>query len=133
VARRMPKSFFWIDQKLIRSGLWMKLTATGKLIYVALSAAADRDGRCHWGRTKLAELAGGTEHDFESGLAELSGHRLVKPADELGFVVEILSLEDDASSIETSRVGFKPKPDAESAPVVVHTHLTVNLGEYAKR
>ena len=133
MARRMPRSFFWIDQRLIRSGLWMKLTATGKLIYVALSAAADRDGRCHWGRTKLAELAGGTEHDFESGMTELSGHCLIKVATELGFVIEILSLEDDPSSVEASQVTVKSKPDAESAPVVVHTHLTVNLGEYVKR
>lgn len=133
MARRMPRSFFWIDQKLIRSGLWMRLTTTGKLFYVVLSAAADRDGRCHWGKTKLVELAGGTEHDFEGGIAELSGHRLIKVADELSFVVEILSLEDD-SSIENPQVPAKSlKSSPEPTPVVVHTHLTVNLSEYAKR
>ena len=110
----------------------MKLSTTGKLFYVVFSAAADRDGRCHWGKTKLVELAGGTDHDFESGIAELSGHRLIKVADELGFIIEILSLEDEPSSIENP-VPVKPKSSAESAPVVVHTHLTVNLGEYAKR
>ena len=132
MARRMPRSFFWIDQKLIRSGLWMKLSTMGKLFYVVLSAAADREGRCHWGKTKLAELAGGTEQDFESGITELSGHRLIKVMDEFAFV-EILSFEDEGSS-ETSQVALKSlKSDTGSAPVVVHTHLTVNLSEYAKR
>ena len=132
MARRIPRSFFWIDQKLMRSGLWMKLTTTGKLFYVVLSAAADRDGRCHWGKHKLTELAGGTEHDFESGIAELSGHRLIKMADEIGFIIEILSLEDDPSQPENPLV--PAKSDAQSsAPVVVHAHMTVNLSEYAKR
>jgi hypothetical protein len=99
---------------------------------VVLSAAADRDGRSHWGKTKLVELAGGTEHDFESGIAELSGHRLIKVVDD-SFIIEILSLEDDSSSIESPQVTVKPQSSPESAPVVVHTHLTVNLSEYAKR
>jgi len=125
MARRMPKSFFWIDQKLIRSGLWQKLTVTGKLFYVVLSAACDRDGRCHWGRTKLMELAGGTERDFESGMAELSGHRLVKMDDGLG-AIELLAL-DEEPPLESPQPSLKAK--TEATPVVIHTQLTVQLGK----
>ena len=129
MARRMPKSFFWIDQKLIRSGLWMKLTATGKLFYVALSAACDRDGRCSWGKPKLAELAGGTESDLDCGMTELSSHRLIEVEDEHGFAVRLLSLEEESAASEATPV----KAKSEAAPVTVHTHLTINLGNHAER
>ncbi len=132
MARRMPKSFFWIDQRLIRSGLWVRLSSGGKLSYVALSATADRDGRCLWGKSKLAELAGGSEDDFEKSLAELCELRLIEVQGASG-AVQILSLEEELTgALQTST---QPKPIVSPAPpsVIVHTHLTVNLAEHAER
>lgn len=132
MARRMPKSFFWIDQRLIRSGLWVRLSSGGKLSYVALSATADRDGRCLWGKSKLTELTGGSEDDFEKALAELCELRLIQVQGASG-AVQILSLEEEImGGMDTSA---QPKSIASPAPpsVIVHTHLTVNLGEHAER
>ena len=120
MARRVPKSFFWIDQKLIRGGLWLKLSRRGKLLYVALSAACDREGRCHWGREKLMDLAG--EQDFEGGMEELAAHHLIEVHD---GVVELLSLEEETGFFRNTPA--KPTGEARGAVVVtvqVATHVT---------
>ena len=55
--RRIPKSFFWIDQALIRSGVWEKLSGQARLTFVALSATCDREGLSVWSAQRLQSLS----------------------------------------------------------------------------
>ena len=132
MARRMPRSFFWIDQKLIRTGLWLKLSADAKLVYVALSAACDREGRCLMARPRLSDLAG-ISNDIDQTLKELFGLALVEVNHDPHFSVQMLSLDEEALAAEMPSQPAQAGASAGPPSVVVHTHLTVNLGEHVER
>lgn len=130
--RKMARSFFWIDQQIIRSGTWQRLTKEAKLSYVVLAASADREGVSQWGPQKLTELIGEVEFEnFYKSLSELEEHSLIIRSDEgprLG--VAILSLSE-------GREHFMPKHQqviasavaSPRAPIIIHTTTTVTVGE----
>jgi hypothetical protein len=137
MTRRLPRSFFWIDQQIIRSGLWMQLSLTARLAYIALSASCDRDGISIWSRSKLMALSGCVDPDEWPGtLIELEGHRLVESLEShVPPAMKLLPLEAEQSS-EADRTTAQvpaasitsPKSAPSVAPVIVHTHTTVHLG-----
>lgn len=137
MSRRLPRSFFWIDQHLIRSGTWLKLSASARLAYIAIAASCDRQGMSIWSRNKLMELSAcKNPDDWGPLISELMSHQLIEPLPEnsppairlIEFQIENF---ESASRSEAQRV---PAPDAtvtSTAPIVVHTHTTIHLGNTA--
>jgi hypothetical protein len=140
MSRRLPRAFFWIDQNLIRSGAWGKLSAEARLAYVAVSASCDRDGVSIWSRAKLMELSAIPDPDvWRERLLELESHRLIEPLPEHSPpAIRLVELDREATAAAVSR----PSPDAErassplagwsggvpAAPIIVHTQTTIHLG-----
>ena len=44
MGRPISRSFFWIDQAIVRTGLWVSISTEAVMVYVALSASVDRNG-----------------------------------------------------------------------------------------
>jgi len=141
MSRRLPRAFFWIDQNLIRSGAWGKLSAEARLAYVAVSASCDRDGVSIWSRAKLMELSAIPDPDaWRERLLELEIHRLIEPLPEHSPpAIRLVELNREAAAEAVSR----PPSDAErapsspmagwggpvpAAPIIVHTQTTIHLG-----
>jgi hypothetical protein len=127
MLRKMPRSFFWLDQKLIRSGLWAELSREAKLFYVALSAGCDREGRCLWGQSKLIALSGAVAGEFDRSMTELAGRRLIDLSE--ANCIQLLSLDEE--TVESKTLSTPPPPKTEASQVIVHTHFTVNVGKHA--
>jgi hypothetical protein len=132
--RRVPRSFFWIDQRVIRGGLWGQMSMGAKLAYVALAASVDRQGVSQWSRRKLMELAGGSAPlEFDQQLKELEGLRLVAlPAEGAVAEIRMLNIDGDQDlqatqgSLET---GIKrSQVMANGSSIVVHTQTVVRIG-----
>ncbi len=105
--RRIPKSFFWIDQALIRTGVWEQLSAQARLTFVALSATCDREGLSVWSARKLQSLSATEDAEvFGSSLSELEVARLIERREQ-GFLV--LS-QDSQSGLENTLAAPSPKP-----------------------
>lgn len=124
----MPRSFFWIDQHIIRSGIWMRVSASARLTYVAIAASADREGLSIWSGRKLMELTGDlVQEEFERNLNELDRMQLIErvgggPGESPG--IRIVSF---TTSEETTPQSSTFKQNKSAGSVVVHT--TVYLGE----
>lgn len=122
MSRRMPKSFFWIDQQLIRSGTWEKLSAQARLTYVALSATCDREGLSLWTARRLQSLAATEDIEvFGSSLSELEVVRLIERREQ-GFLV--LSADPQSQSL----VEHAPKPHPaldKSKSIVIRTLVQI--------
>jgi hypothetical protein len=132
MSRKLPRSFFWVDQKLIREGLWLKLCPASRLSYIALAASCDRDGVSIWSRSKLMELAGVQDPEqWQTILTELETFRLIEPvAGHSPAAIRLLTLGSDgevprSSSHAPSQV---TSPGQHASPLTVHTHTTVYLG-----
>ena len=138
--RKLPRSFFWVDQQLIRGGAWLKLSAPARLAYIALAASCDRQGVSIWSRHKLMELSACQDpDDWGSTLVELESHQLIQLLPECA-PPEIRLTELTAESPASSGAEFKsppgtpaaamagPSPWASSGPLVVHTQTTIHLG-----
>jgi hypothetical protein len=126
--RKMARSFFWIDQHIIRSGIWQKLSMEAKLSYVVISASADRDGLCQWGHQKLIEQIGEVAPEsFTKSLEELETLNLIARGgpEKPGIELLNLSVED-----ERERQPSSPANNIRAkAPIIVHTTTTVTVGE----
>ena len=120
--RRIPKSFFWIDQALIRSGVWEKLSGQARLTFVALSATCDREGLSVWSAGKLQSLSATADAEaFGSSLSELEVARLIERR-ESGFLV--LSQESQ-SGLENIR-DAKPLPALNNGKsIVIRTFVQI--------
>lgn len=139
MSRRLPRSFFWIDQQMIRNGQWMKLSPGARLAYVALSASCDREGLSIWSRSKLMGLSGcQNPEDWQYQLVELESERLIEPApDQVPPGIRVLELESETSaSGKQSFSGAQSFPTGASpipaGPIVVHTQTTIHLGGKAR-
>jgi hypothetical protein len=128
--RKMARSFFWIDQQIIRSGIWQQLSQEAKLVYVAVAASVDREGISQWGQAKLMGLVGKIEAaDFEKSLSELEVQNLVGRGTADKPSLMLLGLSDEREKLLAS-----PSHPAASAnqrvkpPIVIYTTTTVTLG-----
>ena len=126
MSRRLPRSFFWIDQQIIRSGAWLKLSPQSRLIYIAVSASVDKEGLSIWSPTKLMELSGCRDRDeFQNGLIELETHKLVVPIPQhVPPAIQLCSLQPTDQPIATGVLGGRSQQ--ATAPIIVHT--TVHIG-----
>jgi hypothetical protein len=131
--RKLAKSFFWIDQELVRSGVWTKLPGVTRLVYIALAASVNRDGVSLWGQEKLIALAGCSTEDWEASLVNLSKYCLVQlpGADEIG--ISLLSLDQQEfrpvakTTADSNNHGNKIVFESRG-PLVLKTVTTVEFG-----
>ncbi len=125
--RKIARSFFWIDQQIIRSGIWQKLSMEAKLSYVAISAGANREGYCQWGPQKLIEQIGKLEiESFNKSLEELEATSLISrgsPGESPG--IELLSL----SAVSELQPSLPAVNTRSKTPIIIHTTTTVTVGE----
>jgi hypothetical protein len=134
MRRRLPKSFFWIDQNIIRSGAWQRLSASSRLAYVALAASCDRDGISIWSASKLMELSACREREeWTANITELENQQLIEKVPESSPpAIRLRELEIQAGRDSTTDVCIAPKPvpgsSTSAAPIIVHTHTTIHLG-----
>ncbi len=128
--RKVPRSFFWIDQQVIRSGLWQRLSTEAKLAYVALAASVDREGISLWGSKKIMELMGKVEPEiFDSTLSELEGLKLIVRGNELDPGLRLLNLATEAEAIRSqSTESMSLSRPKVAQPIVIQTTTTVTLG-----
>jgi hypothetical protein len=140
MSRKLPRSFFWVDQQMIRSGLWLKLAAHSRLAYIALAASCDREGVSIWSRSKLMALSEVHDpDDFQACLIELGGHGLIELLpDHSPPAIRLLPLEPDspakaspgpAAAVESQALSEKlGAAPGSSGPITVHTQTTVYVG-----
>lgn len=132
--RKLARSFFWIDQELLRSGLWLKLSTVDRLVYIAIAASVNRDGVSLWGNEKLQLLASCTKTDWDESIVKLIEHNLVQPPPSGENGIILLSFDrnqDDDQSQKTRELsGTKKSSNLESRlPIFIKTTTTVELGE----
>ncbi len=129
--RKLSRSFFWIDQELLRSGLWLKLSIVDRLVYIALAASVNRDGVSLWGNEKLQALAGCTKTDWDESLVKLIEHNLIQPPQNGENGIILLSFQDDMLSQKSKeQISSKGNSNLESRlPIFIKTTTTVELGE----
>lgn len=130
--RRVPRSFFWIDQQIIRSGLWLKLSMEAKLSYVVIAASVDREGVSHWGSKKMLEMVGPIEGEvFDKSLQELEALHLIVRGTAEAPGIRLLNILNEA---ELNKPAAPPSSDGAKTPIsgppiIIHTTTTVTLGE----
>jgi len=136
--RKLPRSFFWVDQQLIRSGAWLRLSAPARLAYIALAASCDRQGVSIWSRHKLMELSACQDPDDWGGtLVELESHQLIQLLPDSAppeiRLIELTAESSAAAGAELKRppgtpaAVASPPPWAPCGPLVVHTQTTIHL------
>jgi hypothetical protein len=136
MSRKLPRAFFWIDQEIIRSGLWLKLSPAARLAYLAIVATCDRQGVSIWSRNKLMELSSCSDpEDWYTKIVELETHRLIEtlqghspPAIRVIELTTANTAAVDGTSPRSSS-SSDPHPSRQIPPIVVHTHTTIHLGE----
>jgi hypothetical protein len=133
MGRRLPRSFFWIDQHLIRSGTWLRLSAEARLTYIAIAASCDRQGVSIWSRAKLMELAAcKAPEEWGFRISELISHRLIELLPETAPpAIQLIELQPEQDTACGSAAPSLPPVIATPNPppqVVVHTHTTIHLG-----
>jgi hypothetical protein len=123
MSRPLPRAYFWIDQTLIRDGIWLKLKIPARLAYIALSASVDRQGVTIWSRSKLMSLAGsGDAEEFEESLNELQSQGLlVRLIDQTPAAIRLCALGDAAAGGSSGQGVEKAK--APTLPIHIHTHI----------
>lgn len=131
--RQMARSFFWIDQQLIRSGQWAQLSIGAKLAYVALAASVDRQGVSQWSRAKLMLLTGASElTELAKSLIELQEHKLIAlPPVDSSVEIRVLSLEAESTGLKAGPPRSSPSSDVVVSAVpatMVIVHTTVHIG-----
>lgn len=126
--RKMARSFFWIDQHIIRSGIWQKLSMEAKLSYVVISASADREGFCQWSHQKLIEQIGEVAlESFTKSLEDLESLSLIARGGPERPGIELLNLSvvDEKGHQSSSPANN----NRAKAPIIIHTTTTVTLGD----
>jgi hypothetical protein len=127
-VRKLPKSFFWVDQQIIRGGAWTKLGCQARLAYIAIAASCDREGVSIWSRNKLMELAGAKDpDDWKAQLEELGSHKLIELLPEAcPPAIRLMPLDESMGAQEQNRAFVRPtKP--QNQPIVIHTHTSIHL------
>lgn len=144
MSRPLPRAFFWLDQQLVRSGIWLKLSPQARLAYIALCASCDRQGVSIWSRAKLMQLSACQDpEEWQRLLVELESHQLVeRMVDHSPPALRLVPLQSEGMSagMPTSRAAAdaltaatpsesaKLAPMAGPSPIVVHTHTTIHFG-----
>jgi len=130
--RKLSRSFFWIDQELLRTGIWLKLTSVERLVYIALAASVNREGVSLWGNEKLQNLAGCKPDEWQDGIKRLIEYNLIQApqSGEIGII--LLSLEkpidEDHQQKQQELMNIK-KSSMPRLPIILKTTTTVELGE----
>ncbi|MGK5085468.1 hypothetical protein WDW37_19445 [Bdellovibrionota bacterium FG-1] len=131
--RRLPKSFFWIDQSVIRSGVWVRLSPEARLAYVALAASCDREGISIWSATKLMTLSACVAHDgWQAKLTELERESLIERVPEsTPPAIRLRDFDTQTRALvvgtQATKTGITPNAPSR-APIIVHTQTTIHLG-----
>lgn len=129
MSRRLPRSFFWIDQSVIRSGAWQRLSAEARLAYVALAASCDREGLSIWSSPKLMELAACLEREsWGARISELESCALVeRVVDHSPPAIRLKELDSSARGDVAEAPRPSPAPPTQfTTPIIVQT--TIHLG-----
>ncbi len=132
--RKLARSFFWIDQELLRSGLWLKLSTVDRLVYIALAASVNRDGVSLWGNEKLQVLASCTQTDWDESILKLTEHSLIQApqSGESGIILLSFDRSQDEDQAKKPRElsSLRKSSNLESRlPIFIKTTTTVELGE----
>ena len=132
--RKLARSFFWIDQELLRSGLWLKLSAVERLVYIALAASVNRDGVSLWGGEKLLTLASCTKLEWEESIVKLIEYNLIQSprSGEIGVILLSLDRNQDEEQSRKSDEAMTAKKSSNlesRLPIIIKTTTTVELGE----
>ncbi len=132
--RKLARSFFWIDQELLRSGLWLKLSTVDRLVYIALAASVNRDGVSLWGNEKLQALASCTQTDWDESIIKLTEHNLIQgpKSGENGIILLSFDRSHDEDQTQKPRElsSSRKSSNFESRlPIFIKTTTTVELGE----
>jgi hypothetical protein len=139
MGRRLPRSFFWIDQNVIRSGAWQRLSAEARLAYVALAASCDREGLSIWSVPKLMELAACRDREeWGARLTELEIQNLIErmpehspPAIHIKEIGAPLRNPNQEAVLPRASVvphaSLAATPSA-AAPMIIHTQTTIHVG-----
>ena len=77
LARKPPRSFGWIDDRLRREDWLSRMGPHATSVYVLLVMAADRTGSSYYGRELMARSTGLTRHEIDSALERLLSLALV--------------------------------------------------------
>lgn len=131
--RKLARSFFWIDQDLVRSGLWLKLSNVERLAYVALAASVNRDGVSLWGSEKLISLAGLSRQEWEISLTKLVEWNLARlpAAGDIGICLVSLDPCNDKSLQASESLTQRVQGVIPRGPFILKTTTTVELGEHS--
>jgi hypothetical protein len=137
-VRKLARSFFWIDQELLRSGLWLKLSVVERLVYIALAASVNRDGVSLWGSEKLLTLASCTKLEWEESIAKLIEYNLIQPpqSGEVGIILLSFDRNQDEEQSQKSREAMNAKKSSNlesRLPIIIKTTTTVELGEVSAK
>ena len=129
--RRLPRSFFWIDQGVIRNGAWLKLSAEARLAYVAIAASCDREGLSIWSALKLMQLSASHEReDWDARVSELESQGLIERVRE--HCPPAIRLREFETPVRDSTPAAPKSVSVASAsspaPIIVHTQTTIHIG-----
>lgn len=130
--RKLSRSFFWIDQEVLRTGIWLKLSSAERLVYIALAASVNREGVSLWGLEKLQTLAGCNSDEWQEGIKKLIDYNLIRApqSGEIGII--LLSLEKQTEEDPQQRQQEWMSSGRNSIarlPIILKTTTTVELGE----
>ena len=139
MSRALARSFFWIDQNIIRQGVWAGLSAQARLAYVALSASVDREGVSIWSKKKLMEVAACPNPDeFEQGLIDLESRGLIqRHLEAIPPAISICNIPvlDGSGPIPKPHGGLD-KPSSALSPstgpgtsITIHNHINLPSGD----
>ncbi len=71
-VRTLPRRFSWVDQRLAREGHMKEMTPQGGVLYLFLTAVADREGVSWYSAESIRRLAGVQEMEERRSCESLS-------------------------------------------------------------
>jgi hypothetical protein len=75
--RRLPKSFGWVDQRLLSEGYLGELSPEATKLYLFLALVSDREGLSFYSDRSVMDRLGLSGSQLETARHELVRHRLV--------------------------------------------------------
>ncbi len=117
--RQVPRSFAWIDHRLLRNGYQEVMSHQDQALYLFLALAADRHGVSFYRKEKICRFLGLDFGEFEVAKDRLIDFRLIAFApysavSPNGFY-QILPLEADRHVARIGGLGCGGLSDGESA------------------
>lgn len=132
MSRRLSRSFFWIDQQLIRGGHWSRINAASRLLYVALAASCDRQGVSLCSCGKLMELSAIRDHaTIQESLVALESMRLIEVRSEQ-IPPAIVLLPLDAAGDVPGRTRADPCEGPRRKPALPGPPRTIAPSDFAE-